>query len=51
MVSQLYFASFGDMFAPILSLSLALSVALVLGLAAATRGEGHHGSDGPRGLV
>ncbi|GJD33381.1 hypothetical protein FMGBMHLM_0268 [Methylobacterium aerolatum] len=51
MVSQLYFASFGDMFAPILSLSLALSVALVLGLAAGTRGEGRREQGGSRGLI
>ena len=51
MISQLYFASFGNMFAPILSLSLALSVALVLGLAAATRGESRRETHGPRGLI
>jgi hypothetical protein len=39
------------MFAPVLSLSLALSVALMLGLAALTRGEEEAGSHETRGLV
>jgi hypothetical protein len=39
------------MFAPILSLSLALSVALVLGLAAGTRGVRASGSAVTRGLI